>query len=562
MFALRVAFALVVLLVCAPTAAAQTVVSPGFLADWQLDTSPDSGSTASTVFEAGPSAPPVGVGSLELKVGSDGGHAAEARYPELDGTRLDALTGLSYWTFYESGGTGSQAPYVILQVDNDDNGTVDDQLFFEPFYQSGFSPSDVNPQPALVQNSWQFWNARQGGWYSLNAGTFGPPLVSLDTYLASHPDAEIRNSAGGDGGLRLVAGFGSGAWDDFVGNVDAVQATTSTFSQTFDFEPDTDDDSWADVEDNCPSAPNDDQVDTDGDGQGDACDVDDDGDGLNDDPDNCNSVANPDQVNTDGDGEGDACDADDDNDGISDLAESALGTSPTDSDADDDGVNDGADTCPRTAGNTPNGCPGDVPEDAPPAVQITAPAANTNVIPGIGVLLDATAADDRGVTRVTFVDADGVICTDETAPYSCRYLPTGDDVGKNTVIAVATDVSGQTGTDSRRLNVERFKSGAVSLSASPARDRSAPYRFTLSGKVTRPAGVSAAQGCRGTVVLRINRGGKSAAATNAPLSKSCTYKRTLVVPSGSAGALSATARFNGNAVLLPRSARTRAVRAG
>ena len=56
---------------------------------------------------------------------------------------------------------------------------------------------------------------------------------------------------------------------------------------------------------------NPDQRDTDGDGQGDACDslTDSDGDGVVDSADNCPAVSNPDQRDTDGDGQGDACDA-------------------------------------------------------------------------------------------------------------------------------------------------------------------------------------------------------------------------------------------------------------
>ncbi len=94
--------------------------------------------------------------------------------------------------------------------------------------------------------------------------------------------------------------------------------------------------------DNCPSNVNADQLNTDGDAQGDACDADDDNDGVADandafplDPtlsgdsdsdgqddlfnDNCKTVANADQLNTDGDAQGEACDADDDNDGVADA---------------------------------------------------------------------------------------------------------------------------------------------------------------------------------------------------------------------------------------------------
>jgi hypothetical protein len=52
-----------------------------------------------------------------------------------------------------------------------------------------------------------------------------------------------------------------------------------------------------------------------------------DADGLANTVDNCPTVANPDQLNTDGDALGNACDPDDDNDGFSDVVETSAGTS-------------------------------------------------------------------------------------------------------------------------------------------------------------------------------------------------------------------------------------------
>lgn len=75
------------------------------------------------------------------------------------------------------------------------------------------------------------------------------------------------------------------------------------------FDSDDDGDGVPNGNDNCPATPNPDQLDTDGDGVGNACDADDDNDGVADTADNCPLNSNPDQADFDLDGIGDACDA-------------------------------------------------------------------------------------------------------------------------------------------------------------------------------------------------------------------------------------------------------------
>ncbi len=82
---------------------------------------------------------------------------------------------------------------------------------------------------------------------------------------------------------------------------------------------DTDEDSIADKDDNCPETKNLEQEDLDSDGVGDICDNDIDGDGVANRIDNCIYEINPDQKDTDSDKLGDACDIDDDNDCIEDV---------------------------------------------------------------------------------------------------------------------------------------------------------------------------------------------------------------------------------------------------
>lgn len=207
-------------------------------AGWQASVTSPGGSVT---FQAGPGVSPIGNGSVCLFTGNSGDLSAEMRLTTFDGTLLRDLTDLRYWTYGEVN-NGQQWPYIILQIDLDGDGEVDDLLFFEPAYQT---PASGNPnlpdQGPPVRNTWQGWNALVGGWWSLNGiGGLQPgtDVGPLSQYLQNAPGARTVNSDDGGGGIRVVQGFGSPT-DVFRGCVDAfsIQTRTAGITTTFNFEP-------------------------------------------------------------------------------------------------------------------------------------------------------------------------------------------------------------------------------------------------------------------------------------------------------------------------------------
>ena len=93
---------------------------------------------------------------------------------------------------------------------------------------------------------------------------------------------------------------------------------------------------------------------------------------------------------------------------------------------------------------------------------------------------------------------------------------------------------------------------------SPRRDRRPPYRLTITGRLLRPAGIGAADACRGRVSVRVGRRERVTG-----LRRDCTLRVVVRLPrSTRAGRLRVRATFTGNAALEPRAARSVVVRVG
>jgi gliding motility-associated-like protein len=242
----------------------------------------------------------------------------------------------------------------------DDNGTITLQLD-EPAFSTSFGTGSLTASDFTLSiaggtaslttstpNSITFDGARYTLVLPLQGYPDGNEVISINVVSTSIFDL-LGNSASGLLNNSVALNVDSDQ-DGIVDIIDTCPATPSdeiaNSNGCSESQLDPDNDTVFGDDDNCPFTYNPNQADTDGDGQGDACDSDDDNDGIPDSLDNCSLTSNSNQENSDLDGIGNACDSDNDNDGVSDADEMIIGTDPLDRDSDGDGYEDGADAFP------------------------------------------------------------------------------------------------------------------------------------------------------------------------------------------------------------------------
>jgi hypothetical protein len=175
-------------------------------------------------------------------------------------------------------------------------------------------------------------------------------------------------------------------------------------------------------------------------------------------------------------------------------------------------------------------------DDRPPTIAWAFPKANARLKADPSNPLTVTAADDRGIALVRFLDDDEVICEITAPPYTCGYKANLGDVGRNTLSAVAVDTAGQTTTIQRPVTLSKF---------SPPLKLTVERGFRLTGRLE-----SAGAGCRGTVTVRAVVGKRTLVTRKLRLSSRCTYKTTIKLARRSG--LRFRANFGGNALVTPR----------
>jgi Ca2+-binding RTX toxin-like protein len=206
--------------------------------------------------------------------------------------------------------------------------------------------------------------------------------------------------------------------------------------------------------------------------------------------------------------------------------------------------------------------PGGAFDDRPPSLAWATPVAGAEITANAITVLSVSAADDRGLAKVQFYDDDRLVCELTAAPFNCAYQPRGGDVGRNTLVAIATDGAGQTTSAVRAITVRRFAAKDMTLTLRPGRDRRKPYKFSLTGKITRPDPVSPSQGCSGTITFSAKRATKLISTKRVTLTRTCEYKATFTFRTRTAPRVRFQAKFSGNEVLSGASSKVRTARLG
>ena len=255
---LAVAAALVVLLAPAAAAGGTVQVRPDQPGEWVVE--PFGPAPPAVAFVEGNGT--IGAGSLAYEAIS--GQAANKVIVRRDVPIAAAdLDSFAYDWFVDPAATNRNRNkiYVNVYVDRPPLGS----------FTSGFYDCRLDATHGSLSVS---------GWHT-SSFTDTTPLartpVSCPTTIAALPAGSVV--------LRIAVNAGDGGVGDngLAGAFDRFVLTVAGDATTYDLDPtpDTDDDGVLDPDDNCPSVPNADQQDLDGDGLGTACD-DGDGDGIDD----------------------------------------------------------------------------------------------------------------------------------------------------------------------------------------------------------------------------------------------------------------------------------------
>jgi len=126
------------------------------------------------------------------------------------------------------------------------------------------------------------------------------------------------------------------------------------------------------------------------------------------------------------------------------------------------------------------------------------------------------------ITRIVYYIGERTACITTTAPYKCSFKATDADVGKDTLVAIATDSIGLTSTLTRTITVSTFTARSSPRARSPRR-QARSVRVHDVGQAHAASGVTKKKGCSGMVSVTFKDGRKKVGSGTTKLRSNCAF---------------------------------------
>ncbi len=107
----------------------------------------------------------------------------------------------------------------------------------------------------------------------------------------------------------------------------------------------------------------------------------------------------------------------------------------------------------------------------------------------------------------------------------------------------------------------RFAPG-LTRNARPRHLTSRPHLLTIGGTLQLPSGFPPSQACQGLVRIQVQKGRRTVVSTRVFVGGTCRYGTRVIVPRSVSGSVRVQARFLGNSLLTPHSARSQSISIG
>jgi hypothetical protein len=239
-FAIPVLAAFTIFTSCKKESAQEIKILPVIVSDANMNGWVKNATGLATVkFVTPPSTPPLGSSSLQLSTPDKS--FGRLRDTTHSGIRLSDVTELSYSTYIEKSDSIVDNHFLALLLDLDGDGKSDTHIAFDPRYQAGHFVAGLFPDQGNTKvNTWQTWDAFNGGWFVGGLLIDDPDhngwFFNLRTYLNKYPNATIMNDPlKGGGAIRLSVG-GPVFSKNFIGYADNFKIGVKGITTTYDFE--------------------------------------------------------------------------------------------------------------------------------------------------------------------------------------------------------------------------------------------------------------------------------------------------------------------------------------